>query len=65
MRNFFVLAVVGTCAASPIPLSHRVRVMPIKCPTPQALLTAKLEVLADLEPVVAEFIASHETKRDD
>jgi acyl-[acyl-carrier-protein] desaturase len=38
--------------------------MPIKCPTPQAPLTAKLEVLADLEPVVAEFIASHETKRD-
>jgi acyl-[acyl-carrier-protein] desaturase len=28
-------------------------------------LTAKLEVLADLEPVVAEFIESHETKKDD
>lgn len=31
---------------------------------PQTALTAKLEVLADLEPVVADFIASHETKRD-
>ena len=34
------------------------------CPTPRAPLTAKLEVLADLEPVVAEFIESHEAKRD-